>query len=116
MSNIAHRIRAARKATGLSQEKLAERMKISRGACGHWERGKAAPSTGHLTKLASILNVRIEWLACGSGNMTRTLKVSEMTAAYGLNTDDPQAREVAERYYRLSKKKRQIILDLIREL
>lgn len=116
MSTIAQRITQARKARGLSQEKLAERMKISRGACGHWERGKASPSTEHLTKLATILNVRVEWLASGKGSMEHTLEISETTSHYALNIEDDETREVAERYYRLSKKKRQIILDLIREL
>ena len=115
MSDIAQRIRTARKASGLSQEKLAERMRISRGACGHWERGKATPSTAHLATLARILKVRVDWLAYGAGNMARSAEVVETPVEYVLNTEDSQMREVAERYYRLSKKQRQIILDLMRE-
>jgi transcriptional regulator with XRE-family HTH domain len=117
MSSIAKRIIEARKLRGLSQELLAERMNISRGACGHWERGKALPSTEHLTKLASILNVRLDWLANGHGNMDTTYQVNDSpTPHYAVAFKDEETKEVTERYYRLSKKKRQIILDLLREL
>ena len=117
MSSIANRITQARKNRGLSQARLAERMRISRGACGHWERGKASPSTAHLTKLAEILNIRFEWLATGKGSMENTLMIEESKpAAYSVNIQDQETREVAERYFRLSKKKRQIILELLREL
>ena len=117
MSNIAERIIHARKKRGLSQELLAERMHISRGACGHWERGKALPSTEHITKLAEILNVRIDWLITGHGEMEPIHQIQESQApAYSIAMNDDETREVAERYYQLSKKKRQIILDLLREL
>ena len=117
MSTIAQRITQARKDRGLSQAHLAERMKISRGACGHWERGKASPSTQHLTKLAQILNVSLEWLVTGTGNMNNSLEISEPSGPdYVLTIKDDETREVAERYFRLPKKKRQIILELLREL
>lgn len=117
MSSIAERIVQARKSNGLSQELLAERMHISRGACGHWERGKALPSTDHLTKLAKILNVRVDWLISGQGDMNPSIQVEESsTTYYSSNIGDEETNEVAERFYRLSKKKRQIILDLLREL
>ncbi len=117
MSSIASRITQARKLRGLSQASLAERMKISRGACGHWERGKASPSTSHLTKLAQILNVQFEWLATGKGAMENIHRIEDSgKATYSVNLEDEETREVAQRYFRLSKKKRQIILDLLREL
>ncbi|MFK7795269.1 MAG: helix-turn-helix domain-containing protein [Gammaproteobacteria bacterium] len=117
MSTIAQRILQARKACGLSQELLAERMKVSRGACGHWERGKALPSTDHLTQLANILNVRLEWLATGEGDINASHQISESPGnEYSISTQDEETKEVAELYFRLPKRKRQIILDLLREL
>lgn len=117
MSTIAERIVQARKNRGLSQERLAERMHISRGACGHWERGKALPSTQHLSKLATILNIRLDWLVTGQGDMEAIYQISDSPApAYSLAVDDEETKEVVERYFRLSKKKRKIILDLLREL
>jgi transcriptional regulator with XRE-family HTH domain len=117
MSNISQRISLARKARGLSQELLAERMKVSRGACGHWERGKALPNTEHLTELATILNIRMEWLATGKGDMNATHQISEPSdSGYALSTHDEETKEIAELYFRLPKRKRKIILDLLREL
>ncbi len=117
MTTIAQRIQRARKSRGLSQELLAERLQVSRGACGHWERGKALPSTEHLAMLASILNIRLEWLMSGVGSMETINHIADSPAqSYSTARYDVQTREVAERYYRLSKKKRQIILDLLREL
>jgi transcriptional regulator with XRE-family HTH domain len=117
MSTISQRITLARKTRGLSQELLAERMKVSRGACGHWERGKALPSTEHLTKLAMTLNVRMDWLASGNGDMETSHQISEPTDShYVISIHDEETKEVAELYYRLPKRKRKIILDLLREL
>ena len=117
MSGIAKRIIHARKHRGLSQEKLAERMQVSRGACGHWENGKALPSTEHLTKLASILNVSVDWLASGQGEMELIHHIADEPApTYSFALEDEETKEVAERFFRLSKKKRKIILDLLREL
>lgn len=117
MSTIAERIKLARKNRGLSQELLAERINISRGACGHWERGKALPSTEHLSKLASILNVRLDWLMSGQGEMEPVQQIADSgVTTYSIACDDDETKEVTERYYRLSKSKRRIILDLLREL
>ena len=117
MSSIASRIIKARKLRGLSQARVAERMKVSRGACGHWERGKAAPSTKHLAKLAQILQVRVEWLATGKGGIEAQYEIADSsTPSYSTWVKDDETNEVAQRFYRLSKRKRQIILDLLREL
>ena len=117
MPTISQRITQARKMRGLSQERLAERMKVSRGACGHWERGKALPSTEHLTKLAIILNVPMEWLATGKGEMDAPHQISEPSSAHYITSmQDDETKKVAELFYRLSKRKRKIILDLLREL
>ena len=117
MSNISERIVLARKSRGLSQELLAERINVSRGACGHWERGKALPSTEHLTELANVLNVRLEWLLTGNGEMENSHQISEPTSnGYILSSQDEETKEVAELFYRLSKRKRKIVLDLLREL
>ena len=43
--DLGARIRAARQAAGLSQEKLAERLGLTRQAVIKWETGQSAPST-----------------------------------------------------------------------
>lgn len=114
MSSLAKRIISARKHRGLSQEKLAERLNLSRGACGHWERGIAAPSTQHLFLLSQILRINSNWLLTGEGDM-ELAAVNEARDADYVSIEDAELREVIDIFYRLSQKKRHIILQLLRE-
>ena len=52
---LGERIKKQRKNAGMSQEKLAERMGISRQAVTKWESGQSAPSSDNLFKLAEVL-------------------------------------------------------------
>ena len=52
---LGERIRAARQAAGLSQEKLAERLGLTRQAVTKWETGQSAPSTENLLHLAEVM-------------------------------------------------------------
>lgn len=65
--SIARRIREAREARGRSQSSLAAAVGVTRGACGHWEKGATVPSVAHLAQVAAVLDVRFEWLATGRG-------------------------------------------------
>ena len=48
------KIRSLRREKGLSQEKLAEQLNVSRQAVAKWESGQSFPSTENLLKLAEI--------------------------------------------------------------
>lgn len=65
--SIGARIREAREDRGLSQWDLAATVGVTRGACGHWEQEKTAPSVENLARTAIALGVRFEWLATGRG-------------------------------------------------
>ncbi len=83
-------------------------MKVSRGACGHWEKDKV---------LASILNIHINWLATGNGDMESRHQTSEPSAAsHTISLQDEETKEVAKFYYRSPKRKRKITLDLLHKL
>ena len=114
MTTLAERIAQARKNLGLSQEKLAERMNISRGACGHWERGVASPSTDHLHKLSQILDIDIHWLVTGNHN-NASIRINEATISEYENIQDTQPREIISIFFRLSANRRRIILELLRQ-
>ena len=60
--DLGARIRAARQAAGLSQEKLAERLGLTRQAVTKWETGQSAPSTENLLRLAEVLGVPVSTL------------------------------------------------------
>lgn len=56
---LAKKIQKLRKAAGLSQEELAEKIKISRTHMGHIEQARRSPSIKVMTKLANVLKVKI---------------------------------------------------------
>lgn len=79
---MGRRIRQARLAAGLSQQRVADRFGISRAAVAQWEAGDTNPGTAKLEGVADVLGVRIEWLAIGRGP---------------IHTDEPDPRGDAQR-------------------
>ncbi|MCD8145122.1 MAG: helix-turn-helix domain-containing protein [Oscillospiraceae bacterium] len=60
--SLGERIKEQRKSAGLSQEKLAELVGVSRQAVTKWETGQSAPSTENLFKLAEIFGTTADML------------------------------------------------------
>ena len=70
---LGRRIQEGRRAAGLSQESLGERLGVSRQAVSKWETGTADPSTSNLLALAKLFGVPAEELlrqAAGGGEET----------------------------------------------
>ena len=59
---LGEKIREARRKCGLSQERLAERLSVSRSAIAKWETDKGLPDVGNLKILARLLNVSVDHL------------------------------------------------------
>lgn len=59
---LAERIQEQRKRCGMSQEKLAELVGVSRQAVTKWESGQSAPNTENLFRLAEIFGVTVDLL------------------------------------------------------
>ncbi len=59
---IANRLIALRKKSGLSQEELADKLGLSRQAVSKWERAEASPDTDNLICLAKIYGVTLDEL------------------------------------------------------
>ena len=51
---LGEKIRDCRIRAGLSQEKLAEHMDVTRQAVGKWETGQSAPSAENLQRLSDL--------------------------------------------------------------
>lgn len=62
--SFSERLTEIRRAKGLSQEALAEKIGVSRQAVSKWETGEAQPDCSRLIALAGELNVSIDHL-CG---------------------------------------------------
>ncbi len=59
---IGERIKACRKDAGLSQEKVAEALGVSRQAVTKWETGQSNPGTENLFKLAELFGTTVDLL------------------------------------------------------
>lgn len=59
---LGRKVQKLRKGTSLSQEKLAEKINISRTHMGHIEQGRKSPSLKVMTKLARALRVKVSEL------------------------------------------------------
>ncbi len=57
---LGERIKTCRQAAGISQEKVAELIGVSRQAVTKWETGQSAPSTENLFKLAEIFGTTVD--------------------------------------------------------
>jgi len=61
------RIAATRRAAGLTQEQLGERVGVTRQAVSKWEAGTAMPDALTAAKLCDALNVSADYLLLGKG-------------------------------------------------
>ena len=62
--NIGEKIRELRKKNGLTQEQLADRLRISYQAVSKWETGAACPDLSLIAPLTKILHVSADELLC----------------------------------------------------
>jgi transcriptional regulator with XRE-family HTH domain len=60
------RIRAARRAIGLTQDELAQAVGVSRSAVAQWETDRAGQVGGNLARISEILGVPVAYLLTGA--------------------------------------------------
>ena len=65
METIGKRISALRKARGMKQEELAERLDVSGQAVSKWENDQTCPDIGLLPRLARVFGVTTDYLLTG---------------------------------------------------
>jgi transcriptional regulator with XRE-family HTH domain len=65
IEKISDRLREARKAKGLQQKAMAEKLGISRAGYSRIEKGRVEITTKNLTKIADILDASLDWLILG---------------------------------------------------
>lgn len=86
----ANRLYELRKAHGLSQEELAEKLGISRQAVSKWERCEASPDTDNLISLAKLYGLSLDELIYGENNRDKQDK--EETREDNITPDDEQVK------------------------
>lgn len=74
------RIREARKYRGISQDKLAEILGVSRGVITNIEYEKTEPSLLVLNAICEALDIKKEWVLTGDGEMDATMHLDKRLA------------------------------------
>lgn len=95
------KIREARTRAGLSQEQLAQKLRVSRSAVAKWETGKGLPDVENLKALSQLLHVTIDQLLDDSETTFDDLVMREpyTLSAYGKGTKKAKKdRAVLERF------------------
>lgn len=59
---LSEKLQILRKAAGLSQEQLAERLNVTRQAVSKWETGEGKPDIDNLLPLAKLLGTTVDYL------------------------------------------------------
>ena len=77
---VGKRIRQARELAGLTQEKLAETIGVSRTAIVRWESGETDPTLEHLIAMTAILNVSADFLLGTDDTNQVTIILTEMAS------------------------------------
>lgn len=60
--DFAEKLLTLRKANGLTQEQLAEKLDVSRQSISKWESGQAAPELEKIVMLSTVFNVSTDYL------------------------------------------------------
>ena len=71
---FAERLKSLRKEQNLTQQKIAEKLNISRGSYAQWEAQRTQPSSKSLETLADFFNVSTDYLLGNTDIKSRTLE------------------------------------------
>jgi transcriptional regulator with XRE-family HTH domain len=102
---IGYRLRMARQAANLSQERLGEQLGITFQQIQKYERGTNRVSASRLQQIAGILNVPLSFFF----NERPGSEGSDLQAAYSM---DPQVQLLVTAFHKMSKPVRKKIVDL----
>ena len=67
IQKLGEKIQQLRREAGISQEKLAEKLNVSRQAISKWELGSAVPELENVVALAKLFGVTTDWLLMDDG-------------------------------------------------
>ena len=96
---LGEKIREARRKCGLSQERLAEKMSVSRSAIAKWETDKGLPDVGNLKILARLLNASVDQLLDDTAAEDSVIREPIHLGAYGYGCKKVRKdRAVREKY------------------
>jgi len=74
---VGDNIRLLRKAVGMSQAKLADKLYVTPQAVSRWENNETEPDLETLQKLADIFNVSVEEIICGGDSLAKGIRAEQ---------------------------------------
>ena len=90
-------IAKCRKNKGMSQEKLAEMLDVSRQTVSKWETGAALPDTYNMIQLGKILGVGVEYFATGGEEAEKVESAPKASQPKSVCDDEEDDEEIKER-------------------
>lgn len=108
MHTFGARLRAARNAKGLTQQRLGDAIGVSKGAVSRWESDQDQPQMGLLEPLCATLMVSLDYLVRGE----QAKGVRESAASYAAHLS-PEMVRVMELANRLSHERLKALLVLL---
>ncbi|EEG08212.1 helix-turn-helix domain-containing protein [Pseudogulbenkiania ferrooxidans] len=112
---IGFRIKEARKARRRTQKWLADEVGVKQSSVSQWEMGETEPTTANCSSVAQALRISFEWLTTGRGEMDVTYASAVVHVAEPGQDLDDDKKELLALFDQLPKKKRQILLQFMRD-
>lgn len=101
---IGERMRDARKAKGLTQATLAEKVRLKRNTIAIYENNNIEPSERSVLAICAVLGINEKWLLTGEGEMLRQLSEDEELELIFDQihmSADPTIRAIIRAYWKL---------------
>ena len=99
MSTIYGRIKAARKASGLTQQEFADKLGLKRNTIATYETAKLEPSDRTISDICRVFNINETWLRSGEGEMMHPKSRKEEIADIARAANSVNPKEAAA-YFR----------------
>ncbi|MCR6685936.1 helix-turn-helix transcriptional regulator [Pseudoxanthomonas sp.] len=111
MKSYGDRLRAARMATGMTQEQLGFASGVTRASVPAWENDRETPGRRVLLALRTALGRSLDELVCGPDVPQAREAVRESPELYAGNAEE---RTLLVRYRALPPKRREAVLELLK--
>ena len=117
-SEVAARIRQARRNAGLSQKTLSALLGVQRSAVANWEAsGATLPSIHHLIAISTHTETSLDWLSTGRGSTpTSEDPLDAIPAVDGIFTETPGEKDLLLQFRRMPSKAQLHLLELLHAL
>lgn len=98
MHTMIKRLIECRKAAGLSQSELAEKLELSRQTISKWETGSVIPAAENLSALAKLYKVSLDWLVNGEESVRQQTEGETAPQMEEESTQTAQLQKAVKRW------------------